>query len=328
MPRLVDSVQVDSARTLGDVAGQRRRLLLIVATEASGSLVVYSLSDPRQPALVTRFTSRSRSPGVHTAQIGRVNGRLYGFLCIDPGGRRRPGSSIVDLSDPAAPQPVFSADHRAPVRARHVRARRLLFLGALERRRRRSGTSAAVGAAARRRAPVELGRRADRERRGAQHLVVQGPGTGGAKATPSSARRARASSASVVAGRHPRRGRQRHGGAARGGRSTRVPGAGTHNFSVDEPTRHPLRGLLQRRRARARRPRRSWGRVRDAAEVHSRRRNHAALRPHARWGASSASGLTDRANPVYIWGVQYLAGAVYASDMLNGLWKLRAVSRP
>jgi hypothetical protein len=29
-----------------------------------------------------------------------------------------------------------------------------------------------------------------------------------------------------------------------------------------------------------------------------------------------------------VWGVQYLDGAVYASDMLNGLWKLPAVVRP
>jgi len=29
--------------------------------------------------------------------------------------------------------------------------------------------------------------------------------------------------------------------------------------------------------------------------------------------------------PVYIWGVQLLAGHVYASDMLNGIWKLAPV---
>jgi len=27
---------------------------------------------------------------------------------------------------------------------------------------------------------------------------------------------------------------------------------------------------------------------------------------------------------VYVWGVQYLNGSVYASDMLSGIWKLRA----
>jgi hypothetical protein len=27
----------------------------------------------------------------------------------------------------------------------------------------------------------------------------------------------------------------------------------------------------------------------------------------------------------FIWGVQYLNGVVYASDMVNGIWKLAAV---
>jgi hypothetical protein len=44
-------------------------------------------------------------------------------------------------------------------------------------------------------------------------------------------------------------------------------------------------------------------------------------------GRELGVGLKDRANPVFVWGVQYLGGSVYASDMLNGIWKLRAVSR-
>jgi len=40
-----------------------------------------------------------------------------------------------------------------------------------------------------------------------------------------------------------------------------------------------------------------------------------------------ATGLLDANRAVYIWGVQFLAGSVYASDMLNGIWKLRAASR-
>jgi hypothetical protein len=45
-------------------------------------------------------------------------------------------------------------------------------------------------------------------------------------------------------------------------------------------------------------------------------------------GRELAVGLKDRSNSPYIWGVQYLNGAVYASDMRNGIWKLKAVSRP
>jgi hypothetical protein len=44
-------------------------------------------------------------------------------------------------------------------------------------------------------------------------------------------------------------------------------------------------------------------------------------------GREKAIGLKDRTIPVFVWGVQYLNGSVYASDMLNGIWKLSAVSR-
>ncbi len=41
-------------------------------------------------------------------------------------------------------------------------------------------------------------------------------------------------------------------------------------------------------------------------------------------GRELAIGLQDQAKPVYVWGVQYLDGSVYASDMVNGIWKLTA----
>ena len=44
-------------------------------------------------------------------------------------------------------------------------------------------------------------------------------------------------------------------------------------------------------------------------------------------GREIGVGLLDRPTSVFVWGVQYLDGSVYASDMLNGLWKLRALSR-
>jgi hypothetical protein len=40
--------------------------------------------------------------------------------------------------------------------------------------------------------------------------------------------------------------------------------------------------------------------------------------------ATVASGL-DQGMTVYIWGAQHANGFVYASDMLNGIWKLKAV---
>jgi len=32
--------------------------------------------------------------------------------------------------------------------------------------------------------------------------------------------------------------------------------------------------------------------------------------------------------PVYVWGVHFVGGSVFASDMLGSIWKMRAVSRP
>ena len=40
-----------------------------------------------------------------------------------------------------------------------------------------------------------------------------------------------------------------------------------------------------------------------------------------------AHGLLDK-SPTFVWGVKYLPPYVYASDMLDGLWKLDAITRP
>jgi hypothetical protein len=49
--------------------------------------------------------------------------------------------------------------------------------------------------------------------------------------------------------------------------------------------------------------------------------------PSTRMGREVAVGLVEPANPVYIWGVQYTEGTVYASD-LTGIPKLRPWHRP
>ena len=41
-------------------------------------------------------------------------------------------------------------------------------------------------------------------------------------------------------------------------------------------------------------------------------------------GREIGVGLADLNRTIYVWGVQYLNGTVYASDMLNGIWKLGA----
>jgi len=42
-------------------------------------------------------------------------------------------------------------------------------------------------------------------------------------------------------------------------------------------------------------------------------------------GRELARGLADVGFPVYVWGVQSVGAKIYASDMLNGLWKLDTV---
>lgn len=107
-PILVDSIIVSGASTLGDIQASSDGSLLVVATEFSpGSIVIYSLADPRKPVQLARFSSPNTEPGVHTAEIQPVNGRLYAFLSVDP--RVAPARLvIVDLGNPSAPVEVAS----------------------------------------------------------------------------------------------------------------------------------------------------------------------------------------------------------------------------
>ena len=79
-PSLVDSVIVSGATTLGDVQVSADGKYLVVATEfAPGSMVIYSLTDPVKPVQIARFSNAQTDPGVHTAEIQTVNGKLYAF---------------------------------------------------------------------------------------------------------------------------------------------------------------------------------------------------------------------------------------------------------
>jgi hypothetical protein len=103
-PLLVDTLVLEGATTTGDVQVSEDGKLLVVATERTGgSIAIYGLTDPAHPALITRYHTASTEPGVHTATVERVGGRLYGFLCIDPLGSTPARLVIVDLSDPAHP---------------------------------------------------------------------------------------------------------------------------------------------------------------------------------------------------------------------------------
>jgi hypothetical protein len=44
-------------------------------------------------------------------------------------------------------------------------------------------------------------------------------------------------------------------------------------------------------------------------------------------GRQKATGLLDQNTPVFIWGVHFANGSLFASDMVNGIWKLAPVTR-
>ena len=322
IPALVDSVIVAGARTLGDIAVSDDGSLLIVASESSGSLLVYSLANPRTPVLVSRTTA-GVALGVHTAEIGRVNGKLYGFLSIDPGSGVAAQLVIVDLSDPTAPATVLTRTLGRPyVHDTFVRDG-ILYLALWN-----DGVAiwdiGGGGKGGTVANPVELGRVVTAN--GEVHNIwwlkdpvtnitryafigEEGPGAIGVSSV---------GDVHVVDVSNP--------SAPREVAFYTVPGAGTHNFSVDEQN-GILYAAYYNGGVRAIDVRGDLGTCSDAqmGAPASPTVPECDLR---KMGRELGVGLLDRGNAVYVWGVQYLNGAVYASDMINGIWKLAPVTRP
>jgi hypothetical protein len=323
-PALVDSVIVPGARTLGDIAVSDDGSLLVVATESSGSLVVYSLANPRAPTLLSRTTA-GVSLGVHTAEIGRVNGKLYGFLSIDPSSTTGVAAQlvIVDLSDPAAPTTLLTRTIGRPyVHDTFVRDG-LLYLALWN-----DGVAiwdiGGGGKGGTVANPVELGRVVTAH--GEVHNIwwLKDPLTNIARYAfigeegPGSVGVSSVGDVHVVDVSNP--------SAPREVAFYTVPGAGTHNFSVDEPN-GILYAAYYNGGVRALDVRGDLGTC-DEAQRSTPLNSAVSPCDLRKMGRELGIGLTDRGNAVYVWGVQYLSGALYASDMINGLWKLAPVVRP
>jgi hypothetical protein len=321
-PTLVDSVRVDNATTLGDIAVSDDGAYLVVATERQpGSIVVYSLTNPRQPQLVTRFTNAETNPGVHTAEIGRVNGKLHAFLSIDPAGGTPAKLVIVDLGNPASPQQVYSTIIGSPfVHDTFVRDG-ILFLGLWN-----AGVAiwdiGGGGKGGTPASPIEIGRL--QTTNGQAHNIwwFKDPTTGSAKYAfvgeegPANIPISSSGDIHVVDVSNM--------AAPREVAFYTVAGAGTHNFSMDEPN-GILYAAYYNGGVRALDVRGDLGTCTDAQK--STPRNSAVqLCDLSKMGREKGVGLRDR-SAVSIWGVQFLNGAVYASDMSNGIWKLQPVSR-
>lgn len=323
-PRLLDSVRVDNATTLGDIAVSDDGSLLVVATEATpGSIAVYSLADPRRPLLRSRFSNGDTFNGVHTAEIGRVNGTLYGFLSIDPRGGTPARLVTVDLSNPAAPTQVFTQAIGTPyVHDTFVRDG-LLFLALWN-----DGIAiwdiGGGGKGGTPAVPVELGR--VKTVNGKAHNIwwLKDPVTGLAKY--------------AFVGEE---GVSQIGVFSTGDIHVvdvsnmalpkevafyTVSGAGSHNFSVDEPS-GILYAAFYNAGVRALDVRGDLGTC-TAAQQSVEADGVTRLCDLRKMGRELGALLLDRGIGVFVWGVQYVGGGVYASDMLNGIWKVKPVARP
>ena len=323
-PQLVDSVRVLNASTLGDIATTPDGAYLVVATEyAQGSIVIYSLADPRKPQLVSRFQNNETNPGVHTAEVGLVSGKPYAFLSVDPGSGVGAKLVIVDLSDAAAPKQVYSTVIGTPyVHDTFVRDG-LLFLGLWN-----AGVAiwdlGGGGKGGTPANPVELGR--VQTANGHVHNIwwLKDPVTNSARyafigeESPANIGTSSSGDIHVVDVSNM--------AAPKEVAFYKVAGAGTHNFSADEAN-GILYAAYYNAGVRALDVRGDLGTCTDDQKS-SPTGSTARLCDLTKMGRELAIGLQDPGNPVYVWGVQYLNGSVYASDMLNGIWKLRAVSRP
>jgi len=320
VPTLVDSLIVAGATTTGDVAVSDDGALLVVATErAGGSIAVYDLANPRQPRLVSQFRNANTDAGVHTAEIGRVNGKLYAFLSIDPAPSVGARLVTVDLSTPSAPREVYNKVIGNPyVHDTFVRSG-LLFLGLWD-----DGVEiwdiGGCGTGASPEAPKVLGRLKTiggqvhnvwwyHDANGSKRYAFIGQE--GAGSVPTSSR----GDIHVVDLSDPT--------APKEVAVYSVSGAGTHNFSVDEAN-GVLYAAYYNGGVRAIDIRGDLGNCDANQKISDAATN--LLRCDLRLtGREIGVGLSGIGRPVYIWGVQYLNGVVYASDMVNGIWKLAAV---
>jgi hypothetical protein len=319
VPVLIDSLIVANATTTGDVAVTDDGSLLVVATErVPGSIVVYDLTDPRKPKLLSTFSNGDTNPGVHTAEVGRVNGKLYAFLAIDPLNSTPARLVTVDLSSPAAPTEVFTKVIGSPYVHDTFLRSGLLFL-ALWNDGVQIWDVGGCGVGARPEAPRVLGSVKTlggqvhniwwyNDPNGSKRFAFVGQEGFGVVGSQSSGDIHVIDVTDLTAPKEVA--------------YYTVSGAGTHNFSVDE-TNGVLYAAYYNGGVRAIDIRGDLGTCDPSQQEYDGPAN--LYRCDLRlMGRELAIGLTDQGKSVYVWGVQYLNGNVYASDMINGIWKLRA----
>lgn len=316
-PLLLDSVIVTGANTLGDVQVSDDGRLLVVATERNpGSLVVFDIAGlqggtPAKPVQLSRFSSSSTQNGVHTAEVARVNGTLYAFLSINP----MPAQLVVvDLSDPRSPREVLVREMGSPF-IHDVFVRGGILFTALWNE---GATLWDIGGGGRGGSPadpVRIGNLVTRDGQVHNLWWLHDPATGakryllvGEEVPGGSLGSSSAGDVHVVDVSDPTQPREVA--------FLNVPGAGAHNFSVDEAS-GILYAAFYNGGVRALDVRGDLGSCTDQQRAPDGRCD---LR---KMGRELATGLVGgNEGSVFVWGVHWQGDRLYASDMLNGLWKL------
>ena len=300
---------------IGDLQVSDDGRLLVAATEGGpGSIILYDLANPAHPTFITRYADEDLRAGVHTAAVERVNGRLYGFLSIDPSASLvlAPRLVIVDLSNPAAPVKVMSRVMGKPYQHDVYVRDGILFtamwhdgLGIWD-----IGGGGRGGSVSN---PVLLSTLLTKE--GSVHNLywLHDPVTG-------SRRWLFVGQENIGLGEY--RGdvhvvdvNDLH--APREVAFFHVEGAGSHNFSVDESA-GILYAAFYNGGVRALDVRGDLGSCEAAQRAPDGRCDLFAMHREA------GRGLDAEDRAVMIWGVHWQDGKLYASDIYNGLWKLDA----
>lgn len=324
-PVLVDSLIVELATTLGDIQVSDDGKLLVVATERSnGSIVIYDLTNPLKPTRLTRFQTANTSNGVHTAEVARVNGTLYGFLSVDPQPARL---VIVDLSDPRNPREILSRTMGNPF-VHDVFVRDGLLFTALWNDGVTIWDIGGGGKGGTPADPVQIGN---------VRTAPWSPAVGGSEAHnvwwfQDAAGGANAKRFMFVGEEAPGDGSLLNSSngdihvvdvsdmsAPREVAFYHVDGAGTHNFSVDEQ-----RGILYAAYYNA--GVRAIDVRGDLSGCTADQKSSDGRCDLRKMGRELGAGLVNTQS--FIWGVHFDGNFVYASDMLTGIWKLAAASRP
>lgn len=315
-PQLVDTLAIPGAvaRT-SDVSISDDGTVMVVSTEPAGTLAIFALAGTARPQLLALWSVPGvGSPGIHTAKLARVNGRLHLFAQATSAAG---GVSIVDMSAPAAPQYVGRIAAANYIHDVFVRDG-LAFV---------ADWDAGVGI-----------------------WDIGGGGRGGTTSTPVLVSRAATLGGNahnvwwfhdptVAAG--AARARYLFVGEEQGGSIGvsssgdlhvvdisvvdaprevaiyRVTGAGAHNFWMDE-ARGILYAAFYNGGVRALDVRGDLGSCTTAQRAAN---GLCDLRLMGR-----EKGVALSTGGAYIWGVQFAGDALYASDMLNGIWKLRPVT--